>query len=658
MEHFLQLTFRAKLFLTLFLYGVFLLLITVTLVINFSQHSIYKVALENAEEIFKKDKKLIHFYLDNMQAKLDAVQNSEIFQKHTDEDGFVDVEVEDLFLSIARSDNFIMNLRFLNTKGEEIVRVERNLCYALPYLVNYNDLQNKKDRYYFKKILSLHQNEYWMSKLDLNVEHKKVVKPLRPVIRMGTPVYKNGEKVGVLIVNVFMKKLLEQLSSSKLYHTYIVDKDGYFILHPNPKYNFSRYKEPHKRLEDFFHKASEILKKSPYISNTLYADSLGIKNGEGLKMIIQPTQAFIHASTRFLYEKIAFMIVILLLFSAPVAFFLSKPYARLKKDVDTLNDNLEHKIEEQTKELKELNKTLEKKVEERTKEQELLLSLFDLGDAVLFKWRNDEHWSVEYVSKSVEKLLGYTPYEFINSKITYAECIHKEDLPRVIKEVNEAIEKKLYFFTHKPYRVITKDKQIKWIHDNTVIARNDKGEIKNFIGYLTDITAIKEQELQMQRLSITDKLTQVYNRLFLDQVLNKQHYRLLRNDERCSLILMDIDHFKEINDKYGHLVGDVVLQELSELVKKNIRESDIFGRWGGEEFMIIAPHTSAKEAYQLAEKLRKLIQAHEFKHVGHITVSFGVTECTKDHTLDTDIFISDKALYRSKKEGRNRVTLL
>ena len=643
---------------TLFLYGLVLLLIAVTLVIDFSRHSIYRVAIDNAKEQFLKDRKLIRFYLDNVQAKLDAVQNSRIFRTHIDNNDLQNPQVEDLFLSLARSDNFLMQLRFLDTKGKEIIRVDRNVCYAIPYLVDYHELQDKCNRYYFKKIVSLGKGEYWTSKLDLNIEHGQIEKPLKPVLRMGTPVYSHGKKVGVLIVNIFMKKLLKQLASSKLYHTYIIDKEGYFILHPNKKYNFSRYRSPHKKLQDVFTNAQEILQHSPFVSRKLYAASLGIQNGEELKLIIEPTEAFMHANTRYLYKKVGIVLFVLLLLSLPAAFLLAKPYARLKKDVDTLNDDLEQQVQKQTRELKNLNRTLEKKVEDRTREQEILLSLFDLGDAVLFKWRNDEEWSVEYVSKSVEKLLGYTPYDFLNSKVTYADCIHSEDLPRVTKEVNEAIGKKLYFFTHEPYRIVTKEKQTKWIHDSTVIVRDAHGEVENFIGYLTDITTIKEHELQLQQLSITDKLTQIYNRLFLDQVLAKQHYRLLRNNEICSLILMDIDHFKMINDKYGHLAGDSVLQELASLVKKHLRQSDTFGRWGGEEFLIIAPHTNAQEAYALAEKLRKIIESHTFSSVEHITVSFGVTECKKEHTLDADILTSDKALYRSKQEGRNRVTLL
>ena len=126
---------------------------------DFSQRSIYKVAIENAKEQFFKNRKLIQFYLDNIQAKLDAIQNSEIFRTHANQSDFADSQVKDLFLSIARSDNFLMQLRFLNINGNEILRVERNVCYALPYVINDSSLQNKSKRYYFRKILSLHKGE-------------------------------------------------------------------------------------------------------------------------------------------------------------------------------------------------------------------------------------------------------------------------------------------------------------------------------------------------------------------------------------------------------------------------------------------------------------------------------------------------------------------
>ena len=120
---------------------------------------------------------------------------------------------------------------------------------------------------------------------------------------------------------------------------------------------------------------------------------------------------------------------------------------------------------------------------------------------------------------------------------------------------------------------------------------------------------------------------------------------------------MDIDYFKKINDKYGHIVGDKVLIEMTNVINNHLRESDVFGRWGGEEFMIIAPYTDIYEAEKIAYKIKDIIQKYNFEEVGRVTMSFGVYECKKDKTLDENITEADKALYKSKEDGRNTVTI-
>jgi len=441
----LRWSFKTRLFITFFLYGLLVGGIIIITTLNFSKKSIQKVAIENAKSKFIEERNLFKFYFSNVETKLQTIQESKIFQRHIKGGIEVDDALVDLFSSIARSDNFIMQLRLLDAKGNERVRIDRNVCFSLPYVVPKSKLQNKKERYYFQKILSLNKDEYWTSKLDLNVEHGKIEKPYKPVIRVGTPVFDGQNKRGIIIINIFMKKLLEQFTSSKLYNSYIVDHDGYFIIHPNGKYNFSRYTGFHLKLENLFpNDYKQILNSYEYKTEKFYSASLGLPNGEGLKMIIEPTHAFITANHRDLYKNILLISVVLLLLSIPIAFFLAKPYAAMKAHVDHINENLESLVDEKTKALQELNKTLEKKIEDRTHEQNILLSLFDLGDAVLFKWRNDEHWSVEYVSHSVHKLLGYTHQQFLNAEITYAKCVHPEDLQRVIEEVGDAINKKLY----------------------------------------------------------------------------------------------------------------------------------------------------------------------------------------------------------------------
>jgi diguanylate cyclase (GGDEF)-like protein/PAS domain S-box-containing protein len=312
-------------------------------------------------------------------------------------------------------------------------------------------------------------------------------------------------------------------------------------------------------------------------------------------------------------------------------------------------------IGKEKKEYLKLNSLLETKIENRLKETNNLLSLFDESDNVLFKWKNDETWSVAFVSKSVYSLLGYTKEEFEEGKVCYASCIFPEDISRVTKEVEEFTTSDKNFFKHKPYRIKTKSGQIKWISDSTTLIKDSDNVITYFLGYLSDVTEEKNYQDRLEILSRTDQLTKVNNRLYIDEVLQKQYYRFFRNDEKCSVILIDIDHFKDVNDTYGHIVGDLFLVEFSNILKTNVRDSDIVGRWGGEEFLIILPHSTIEDAIHLAEKLQNLINSFEFTKVGFKTASFGISEFHTGISSEQLLDNADKALYKSKNNGRNQI---
>lgn len=152
----------------------------------------------------------------------------------------------------------------------------------------------------------------------------------------------------------------------------------------------------------------------------------------------------------------------------------------------------------------------------------------------------------------------------------------------------------------------------------------------------------------------TDRLTQIANRAYMILQLDYMVKHSRRNTQPLSVIFMDIDHFKEINDTYGHRTGDYVLVEISALIKDRLRESDLVGRWGGEEFVMILPNTALSEAIVLGEKLRTMIESHRFDHV-KVTCSFGVAQMIDEDTDETLIHRADAMLYVAKEQGRNRV---
>ncbi|MCL1092855.1 GGDEF domain-containing protein [Shewanella kaireitica] len=183
-------------------------------------------------------------------------------------------------------------------------------------------------------------------------------------------------------------------------------------------------------------------------------------------------------------------------------------------------------------------------------------------------------------------------------------------------------------------------------------------EIIGILGISTDITAQKSLEEKALKLAKTDVLTGLANRLDLDTRLSHEIERFRQFQYPLSIILVDLDHFKKVNDNYGHLVGDKCLIQISEILKNSFRMLDTVGRWGGEEFLILCPGTDLNGAIKLAESCRRAVDESTFPGVQHLTVSLGVTTFIVGDTLEVLINRADKALYSAKTYGRNRVEFL
>jgi diguanylate cyclase (GGDEF)-like protein/PAS domain S-box-containing protein len=244
-------------------------------------------------------------------------------------------------------------------------------------------------------------------------------------------------------------------------------------------------------------------------------------------------------------------------------------------------------------------------------------------------------------------LIGATREQLLNLNML---LLPNENLAHVIKQSlagNTALYEDLY-------RSTITGKEV-YVRATFAPVFDDSGLMTGGIGIVEDYTERKAMEEEIRRLSVTDKLTQLYNRLKIDEVLEMELERAQRTQWPFGVILLDIDHFKHVNDNFGHQIGDKTLYDLSRLMEKSVREIDILGRWGGEEFIIIAPKTDAQGTCVLAEKLRKKIEAYNFDKIDGLTCSFGVAIWQEDEDPATVISRVDKALYKAKAEGRNRI---
>jgi diguanylate cyclase (GGDEF)-like protein len=166
----------------------------------------------------------------------------------------------------------------------------------------------------------------------------------------------------------------------------------------------------------------------------------------------------------------------------------------------------------------------------------------------------------------------------------------------------------------------------------------------------------------LRELSIRDGLTSLYNHRHLHEQLHLEVERARRYQRELSLVFIDVDHFKQYNDAHGHQNGDHLLRSIAEILRANVRETDVVARWGGEEFVIVAPETHPAEGVGLAEKLRRLVEEFPFPGRetmpgGRVTISVGVAALAPGITQDTLVQRADQAVYRAKESGRNTVCL-
>lgn len=175
--------------------------------------------------------------------------------------------------------------------------------------------------------------------------------------------------------------------------------------------------------------------------------------------------------------------------------------------------------------------------------------------------------------------------------------------------------------------------------------------------YRSEHEKVLEYSKKLEIMAVTDGLTELYNHSYIFLRLEEEIAKAKRYQRKLSIIMLDIDFFKKLNDTYGHQFGDHVLSRISKCLKDNLRTTDIIGRYGGEEFLIIAPETGSPEAFVAANKLRKLIENIIFFHHVQVTISMGIAEWKND-TSQQLIEKADKCLYMAKKHGRNKIEML
>jgi len=274
------------------------------------------------------------------------------------------------------------------------------------------------------------------------------------------------------------------------------------------------------------------------------------------------------------------------------------------------------------------------------------------GGIFQFTLEPNDNWRFIYASDGIRDIYEIEPGLLQQDAKKVFERIHPQDVDRVRGSIRLSALQMSHW--REEYRVQLPQRGLRWIRGEATPEELPGGGTL-WHGYVSDISDLKRVEEELRALSITDSLTGIHNRRYFQDRLKAEMIRVKRTSGALSVIMLDIDHFKRINDQHGHAVGDEVLKELCRRISLRLRRTDVFCRLGGEEFMVLCPNTDAGQAYSLAMELWQALRSMPMETAGIVTGSFGVASWRAEEGIDGLLLRADSAVYVAKQGGRDRV---
>ncbi len=687
------------------------------------------------------------------------------------------------YLSLMRHKKRYDQIRFLDREGRERIRINYNG--GTPEVIGEALLQNKQERYYVRDALALKPGEVYISPMDLNIEHRQVEVPLKPMLRFVAPaVGRDGSPTGLVVLNYLaegmlsrLRRLVEEFPGRLL----LLNEEGYYFI------GFDREDEwgfmfPGKTGRTF-------AERYPAVWEAMQHQESGhLKNAAGIFdfALLNPARDIVRDGSTLKCQECGWRVVTI----TPAALLWQDVEARFWKllplnlllllagllTLKAVFVSIERRRHQEAK-IDQLNRAI-------ASERELFIE----GPTVIMEFKNAYGWPVTYASENVATLFGFEKARFEGGELDLAGVIAPEYLERFAEAMARSLREQRLHFQHEPFEIVGAGGTRIWVQGMVSLVSDALGRVTHFLGYFNDISALKhaerellkagnfvqtvvdaiadptlvidvesyevvlankaaqqlyigdgelrpmacyqmshargtpcdgkddpcpiieiletreasrvvhkhfgkggtpiyvelvatpifdeagnvvqiieshrdithhiELEAELKQLASTDRLTGAFNRARFDDELREQVESALRYGIAMGVIMFDIDHFKRVNDSFGHDVGDQVLIEITELVRNRIRRQDVLARWGGEEFTILIPKTHHSALLTMMENLRRTVEEHLFGSVGHVTSSFGATMICRGDTAESLMKRVDRALYRSKEGGRNRCTVL
>lgn len=543
------------------------------------------------------------------------------------------------FKEVLRARPGYDQIRLLDVTGMERIRVDNK---GKNGPVASQLLQDKSDRYYFINAMSTPPGHIYVSPMDLNEEHGALEIPIKPTIRFAKPVRDgSGNTLGVVVLNFHGRKIFNQLQRMEEppARLFLVDFDGFWFMGPTPEHEWGR------QLPDREH--STIRELFPQAWGKMQRDDFGqFETDAGLF-----TYASIMLQAPLPYEEINDQWFVISYVPSPL---LSPSWLRA---FYTMTAGIMLFIALMFW-LLTTSRVRKKAAEDQARSTETkIAALADSAyDAIVMI---DSKAKITFWNKASESLFGY------NEKEALGRDVHELITP--IEDREQAELGMAKFAKSGTGRIVGSVVEMTALRKDGVripiersVSSFQHGDKWFAAATIRDITERKKAERRLKELATTDSLTGLFNRRKFLEISERELLSAKRYKRPLCVMMLDIDHFKKVNDTYGHDGGDEVLRAIASIMQQSLRESDAVGRLGGEEFAAILPETDIIKAGEVGERIRKAVEAHTSLTADNeevrVTISIGIaTHCMSTPDMDSMLKSADTALYRAKELGRNRI---
>ena len=442
---------------------------------NSDERVLKQLSLQKAKFKFKERDALLKSFINNFDYTIVGIKENKIFMEFVQHGNGIEY-VNELFLSVIKSSLPIVQFRYINSLGDEVIRVDKSKNNS--FVVPKSKLQNKRNRYYFKDIYNTKKNIIWHSKIDLNIEYGKIVIPIQPTLRIGTPVVIDGIKRGILIINIDVSSFLNKLQKASIFNIYFIDSEGNFLVHIDKNYSWSKYLDKKVNVTNYFKNFTKnFLLKNEITTEDFFAKKTTFKNDDNIMMLIEPIKSKILEDIKQKSKNRIFLILSIILIAISIGYMIFK-----RRHINLI----------------------ERHSDELARQKQNIQDILDTQKSIIVL---TDGFSIHNCNKRMLDFFGYDTLEdFTKEHDCICDFFEEDEQHNYLQKMMDNLQWTQYILKHKDeinkVKITNINKQIHIFQVNAKVYNTDSAALESVITF-SDITQLE---------NLNDNLEQIVNK--------------------------------------------------------------------------------------------------------------------------------------------------